>query len=203
MELLTKRQKQVLDFVRQFVSDNGYAPSLAEIAGHLGLASPATVYEHMRGLEKKGHIQRGWNKKRSVKFPATTPGKAVESVELPLLGIIAAGSPIEAVLDTETVPVPSGMIHGGRCFALRVRGSSMIDDHIRDGDIVVVRTANSAENGETVVALVDGSHATLKRFYRDGASIRLQPANETMAPLVLPEEQVAVQGVVLGLIRTF
>jgi repressor LexA len=203
LELLTKRQKQVLDFVRQFVSTHGYAPSLAEIASQLGLASPATVYEHMRGLEKKGYLQRGWNKKRSVKFSDSRPQEGSESIELPLLGVIAAGNPIEAVLDTETVSVPSAMVSGGRCFALRVRGSSMINDHICDGDIVVVRTANSAQNGETVVALVEGSHATLKRFYRDGSNIRLQPANESMPPILLTGDQVAVQGVVLGLFRTF
>ncbi len=202
MALLTKRQREILEFLRNFVRESGYAPSLSEIAWHFGLSSPATVHEHLKALEEKGFIERGWNKKRSVTLlPESAPA---DFVEIPLLGQIAAGRPIEAVLDDQTVAVPRDMVHSGkRHFALRVRGESMIDEHILDGDIVVVRSAADAESGDTVVALVEDSHATLKKYYREGSRIRLQPANPAMDPLILDEEQVKVQGVAVGLIRRY
>lgn len=203
MALLTKRQKEILDFIKAFVDERGYAPSLMEIGQNFGLSSPATVYQHLKGLEKKGFLQRGWNKKRSVTFTEQVEARSSDVVELPLLGTIAAGLPIEAVLDSETVSVPQNLVRAGRCFALRVRGTSMIDDHIMDGDVVIVQSATRAENGQTVVALVEGSQATLKRFYRDAEQVRLQPANESLSPMLFAPEQVAVQGVVVGLLRRF
>jgi len=202
MALLTKRQREILDFLRAFVKEAGYAPSLSEIAWHFGLSSPATVHEHLKALEEKGFIERGWNKKRSVNLlPATD---RVEYVEIPLLGRIAAGQPIEAILDDQTVSVPRDMVAGGkRYYALRVRGDSMIDEHILDGDLVVVQSAADAANGDTVVALVLDTTATLKKFYREGRQIRLQPANENMKPLILDEEDVKIQGIVVGLIRRY
>lgn len=202
MPLLTKRQREILDFLQTFVRDAGYAPSLAEIAWHFGLSSPATVHEHLKALEEKGFIERGWNKKRSVTL--LQERDRVEYVEVPLLGQIAAGQPIEAVLDDQTVSVPRDMVRGDkRFYALRVRGESMIDEHILDGDLVVVQSAADAANGDTVVALVLGSTATLKKYYRNGREIRLQPANENMQPILLNEEDVRVQGIVVGLIRRY
>jgi repressor LexA len=202
MALLTKRQREVLDFLHTFVKDSGYAPSLSEIAWHFGLSSPATVHEHLKALEEKGFIERGWNKKRSVTLLPTA--ERVEYVEIPLLGQIAAGQPIEAILDDQTVSVPRNMISSGkRFFALRVRGESMIDEHILDGDLVVVQSVADATNGDTVVALVLNNTATLKKFYREGGHVRLQPANPGMKPLILSEEDVKVQGVVVGLIRRY
>lgn len=206
MALLTKRQKQILDHVTDFVAEHGYAPSLTEIAAHFGLSSPATVHEHLKGLEEKGFIQRGWNRKRSVMLlkPEGELPVAEEAIQLPLLGQIAAGQPIEAVLDEETVSVPAGMIRTGRRnYALRVRGSSMIEDHIVDGDLVVIEARESARNGQTVVALLDGVNATLKRYYHEGKRVRLQPANETLAPILVNEDDLKIQGIVVGLIRNF
>jgi repressor LexA len=202
MALLTKRQREILDFLQAFVKESGYAPSLSEIAWHFGLSSPATVHEHLKALEEKGFIERGWNKKRSVTLLPSQD--RVEYVEIPLLGQIAAGQPIEAVLDELTVSVPREMVRGSkRYYALRVRGESMIDEHILDGDLVVVESAADANNGDTVVALVLGSSATLKKYYREGRQIRLQPANSSMKPILLEEEDVKVQGVVVGLIRRY
>jgi repressor LexA len=206
MTTLTKRQKQILDHIQGFIAEHHYAPSLTEIAKHFGLSSPATVHEHLKGLEEKGYIQRGWNRKRSLTLldPKAQEPAVEESIEVPLLGQIAAGEPIEAILDEETVAVPNAMIRPGRRhYALKVRGSSMIDDHILDGDLVIIQTTATAENGQTVVALVDGAAATLKRYYREGPQIRLQPANEEMAPIYINEENLNVQGVVVGLMRAF
>ncbi|MDX9972854.1 MAG: transcriptional repressor LexA [FCB group bacterium] len=202
MALLTKRQREILDFLHAFVKESGYAPSLSEIAWHFGLSSPATVHEHLKALEEKGFIERGWNKKRSVNLLTTTD--RVEYVEIPLLGQIAAGQPIEAILDDQTVSVPRDMVGGAkRYYALRVRGESMIDEHILDGDLVVVQSVADAANGDTVVALVLSNTATLKKFYREGRQVRLQPANPTMNPIVLNEEDVKIQGIVVGLIRRY
>lgn len=204
MEPLTKRQKEILEHIRTFVEAQGYAPSLLEIGAHFGLSSPATVHEHLKALAEKGYIERGWNRKRSVVLIDRRPAPEPAGAQIPLLGAIAAGQPIEAVLDQEVVTVPPSMMRAGRRhFALRVQGDSMIDDHIADGDIVVVEAREAANNGETVVALVEGSSATLKRYYREGPVIRLQPANETMAPMRFDETDVRVQGVVVGLLRTF
>jgi repressor LexA len=203
MALLTKRQKEILDFLQSFLEAQGYAPSLSEIAAHFGLSSPATVHEHMKALEEKGFIQRGWNRKRSVTLLSATELAGEEAVELPLLGQIAAGRPIEAVLDDEAVSVPRAMIGPGRHYVLKVKGESMVDEHILDGDLVVVRASEAAENGETVVALMEGANATLKKLYREAGRIRLQPANEAMAPIIVDEAAVVVQGITVGLIRRF
>ena len=202
--MLSKRQKQILDFVKDFIDREGYAPSLMEIAGHFGLSSPATVHQHMKALEDKGFVQRGWNRKRHIEMlqPAAVPVE--ESETLPLMGRIAAGQPIEAVADDETVAVPRAMIgRRGRHYALQVNGQSMIDDHILDGDLVIIRHAETAADGETVVALIDGENATLKRIYHEGKRIRLQPANESMKPIVVDASAVQVQGVVVALLRRY
>lgn len=203
MKSLTKKQRDVLEFMRGFNSERGYAPSIKEIGDHFGWSSPATVHQHLKALAAKGYIEREWNRKRDIVF-LDEGADGVDEPAVPLLGMIAAGRPIEAVLEGESVSVPGGLMRGsGRFFALRVSGDSMVDDHVMDGDLIVVRAGESAENGETVVALVEDEGATLKRYYREGPRIRLQPANQTMDPMYFDEEQVRVQGVLVGLVRSY
>ena len=202
--MLSKRQKQIYDFVQDFIEEEGYAPSLMEIAANFGLSSPATVHQHMKALEDKGYIQRGWNRKRHIQMLQPAAVAVEQQVQLPLLGRIAAGQPIEAVADDETVAVPRAMIGShGRHYALRVNGYSMVNDHILDGDLVVIRHAESAINGETVVALIDGENVTLKRFYREDRRVRLQPANAVLEPIIVDADAIRVQGVVVALLRRY
>jgi repressor LexA len=200
---LTKRQKEILDFLEGFLSDNGYAPSFEEIAKHFGYTSLATVHEHLENLRQKGYIRKSYNASRSVELvPA---GAHVAAIELPLLGNVAAGVPIEAIQDNETVSVPEDFLgRGGEHYVLRVRGDSMIDEQIRDGDYIVVNARNNATNGDTVVALVHGESATVKKFYRENdGRVRLQPANATMSPMFFRGHEVAIQGVVIGVLRRY
>jgi repressor LexA len=200
---LTKRQKEILAFLEQHIRDRGYAPSFEEIAEEFSFQSLATVHEHLTNLERKGYIRRSYNESRSIEVlpPRGTAG----ATEVPLLGLVAAGAPIEAVVHGETIPVPDQMLpRRGPNYALRVRGDSMIDDHIVDGDFVVVHGRQAAENGEMVIALVNGAEATVKRYYREhGGWVRLQPSNPAVAPLRFPEQDVMIQGVVVGVIRRF
>lgn len=203
---LTRRQREVLDFVVRFVGENGYSPSLEEIASAFDLSSVATVHKHVKHLVDKGYLRKAWNRSRSVEPVQTGGGSA--SVELPVLGAVAAGRPIEAIEAevgaAETVSVPASMTARGRDhYVLRVRGDSMIEDQICDGDLVVIESRREARNGETVVALVDGEEATLKRFYRAGAQVKLVPANQSMAPMEFHASQVEIRGIVRGLIREF
>lgn len=199
---LTRRQREVLDVIQQFIGSNGYSPSLQEIGESLGLSSVATVHKHVTHLVEKGLVRRVWNQNRSIEIVDMGDGKA--GVELPLAGTIAAGQPVEAVEVSETICVPPDMVAGrGKIFALRVAGSSMIEEQIRDGDYVIVEDRKVAREGETVVALIDGSEATLKKFFRDGPRVRLQPANPDMAPIVVPAERLELQGVVIGVIRKY
>jgi repressor LexA len=198
---LTRRQREVLDVIREFIDANGYSPSLEEIGGSLGLSSVATVHKHVTHLVEKGLVRRVWNQNRSIDLVRESTGKALD---LPLVGTIAAGLPLEAVPTTETLTVPADMVSGrGRTFVLKIQGESMIGEQIREGDYVIIEERQLARDGETVVALVDGTDATLKRFYREGATVRLQPSHPTMAPIVLPADRVQVQGVVVGLIRKY
>jgi repressor LexA len=199
---LTKRQKQILDFLELFLAEYGYPPSYEEIARNFGYTSLATVHEHLENLEQKGYIRKSYNASRSIELvPSGTEARAVE---LPLLGLVAAGQPIEAVQDQESVTVPEDLVgRGGRHYVLRVRGDSMIDEQIRDGDYVIVNSRNTAQNGEMVVALVQGDSATVKKFYHEGDRVRLQPANVTMGPMYFPSHEVSVQGVVVGVIRRY
>jgi repressor LexA len=203
---LTKRQRQVYDYISGFVEEQGYSPSLEEIAAAFGLSSVATVHKHVKHLVDKGYLRKAWNRSRSVEpVPEVEP---VESVLLPILGSVAAGSPIEAIEpeagSADLMAVPAEMVPGRQDhYVLRVRGDSMIDDQICDGDLVVIEERHEARNGETVVALVDGTDATLKRFYKDGANVKLVPANETMSPMEFHASQVEIRGVVRGLIRNF
>jgi repressor LexA len=198
---LTRRQKEIYDYIRNFVLEHGYSPSLEEIGAHFGLSSVATVHKHVQHLVEKGLLKKAWNRSRSVEPVQQDEGGAVT---LTLAGTVAAGQPIEAIEDDETLDVPRDLVPPrSESFALRVRGDSMIEDQIRDGDYVVVESRSEARNGETVVALIRGEDATLKKFYRQGAEVRLEPANATMQPIVVPAQDVQVRGVVCGLLRRY
>ncbi|MGD2216316.1 MAG: transcriptional repressor LexA [Gemmatimonadales bacterium] len=201
---LTKRQREILDFIESFIQTSGYSPSFEEIADFFGYRSLATVHEHLSNLERKGYIRRNYNESRSVE-PLEPARPRALATGLPLLGLVAAGAPIEAIEDTEVISVPEDMLSGaGPHYVLRVHGDSMIDDQIRDGDCVVVDGREAAENGEMVIALVAGESATVKRYYRESdGRIRLQPANEHHAPLYYNENEVQVRGVVVGVIRRY
>lgn len=200
---LTKRQKEILDYIDGFIADQGYAPSFEEIAAHFGYASLATVHEHLSNLERKGYIRKSYNESRSIELVA--PGHGAPTLELPLMGAVAAGLPIEAIPDTETVAVPPDMVRRQKeNYVLRVEGNSMIEEQIRDGDYIVVQAQQNAEDGEMVVALVGGESATVKKLYREpGGRIRLQPANPTMEPILVDARDVRIQGVVVGVIRKY
>jgi repressor LexA len=200
---LTKRQKQILDHIREFIDDRGYAPSFEEIAEHFGYSSLATVHEHLSNLERKGYIRKAYNESRSIEL--VEDESAPPTVALPLLGSVAAGLPIEAIQDDETLGVPPDMVRRGReNYVLRVQGNSMIDEQIRDGDYIVVAAQDTALDGQMVVALVRGDSATVKKLYREpGNRIRLQPANPAMAPIVEDADDVRIQGVVVGVIRKY
>ena len=198
---LTKRQREILDYLNEFIQQHGYAPSLEEIGRKFSLSSLATVHKHLTNLQEKGFIKRAWNRSRSVELvPTRAAGRAVE---LPMLGYVAAGMPIEAVASNETISVPEDLVGRRDTYVLRVRGSSMIDEQIRDGDFVIVEDRKTAENGEMVIALLSGRDATLKKFYREHENIRLQPANPTMNPIIVPADAVQVQGVVVGVMRRY
>jgi len=196
---LTKRQKEILDFVREHVERHGYAPTLQEIGARFGLSSPATVYKHVEQLVNKGYLRKAPHQGRGIQLVDPEP---VRTVEVPLLGQVAAGRPIEAVVEPESVNLPPDFVGRKPTYVLRVRGNSMIDEHIRDGDLVIVEDRNSPDNGETVIALLRGEEATLKKYYRDGRMIRLQPANPTIEPIFVDENEVRIQGVVVGVLRS-
>ncbi|HEY6292910.1 MAG TPA: transcriptional repressor LexA [Terriglobia bacterium] len=229
---LTKRQKEVLDFLIGFINRKGYAPSFEEIAQSLDLSSLATVHKHVENLERKGFIKRGYNQSRSIDVlavPGAVPfaktahrlmgskagaraGRAAgpapsepsfAGLEFPLLGRIAAGQPVEAVANPETLSLGDFAGNKGNVYVLRVKGDSMIDDHICDGDYILVEGASTAQNGEIVVALIEGTDATLKRFFRQDSKVRLQPANAQMDPIVLPARDVKIQGRVIGVLRKY
>jgi len=201
---LTKRQKEILDYIGGFIEDRGYAPSFEEIAEHFGYSSLATVHEHLSNLERKGYIRKAYNESRSIELVDRDPSVA-PAFELPLLGAVAAGLPIEAVSDTESLSVPPDMVRRNReNYVLRVQGDSMIEEQIRDGDYIVVAAQETAEDGQMVVALVEGDSATVKKLYREaGNRVRLQPANPTMTPIVVSADDVRIQGVVVGVIRKY
>jgi repressor LexA len=198
---VTRRQKEVLDFLEAFVSRNGYSPSFEEIARGMSLKSLATVHKHITNLEKKGMLDRVHNRSRSI--DVLPPGSRTRSsMKLPLAGRIAAGSPVEAMESSETISL-ADVVGNRDVFALEVRGDSMRDEHIINGDYVLVERTKTARNGEIVVALVHGAETTLKRFYPEGNQVRLQPANLEMEPIYVPAAQVAIQGRVLGVLRKY
>ena len=205
---LTKRQKEVLDYLVSFETKHGYAPSFEEIGKGLKLTSLATVHKHITTLEKKGFIRRGYNQSRSIEIlqlPKPVKEQVIERKvqELPLVGRIAAGRPLESVEERETISL-GDFARSGNSFVLQVKGSSMIEDHIMDRDFVVCEQTQVANPGEIVVAIVNNEEATLKRFYREpGGKIRLQPANSDMAPMIIPASDVKIQGRVIGVLRKY
>jgi len=197
---LTRRQKEVLDFVGQHVGQHGYAPTLQEIGSRFGLSSPATVYKHVEQLVQKGYLRKAPHQGRGIELIDPEP---VRTIEVPLLGQMVAGRPIEALTSAETLNLPPDFIGRKPTYALRVRGNSLIDEQIRDGDLVIVEDRATPENGETVIAVLHGEQVTLKKFFREGSMIRLQPANPTSEPLLVDEADVRIRGVVIGVIRRY
>ncbi len=197
---LTKRQKEILDFIREYLQSEGYAPSLEEIGARFGLSSVATVHKHVQNLVEKGLLRKAWNRSRSIELVDSDGAGAVEVL---LYGSVAAGAPIEAVATSDTISVPAEMVGRKECYALRVQGDSMIDDHIVDGDVVLLESRKQPQNGETVVALVRREEVTLKRFRLDGPTVTLIPANPRLEPMQFPAEDIEVQGVVVGLLRHY
>jgi repressor LexA len=202
---LTKRQKQVLDFIARFQDENGYCPSYEEIARGLDLASLATVHKHISALENKSYLKRGFNQSRSLELAPKylQEQRRTRPLEVPLLGRIAAGSPVESVEQRETLNF-ADFAGNGNTFALEVRGNSMIEDHICDGDLILLEKVSQVRDGDIVVALVGGSETTLKRFYREaGDQIRLQPANAALKPIVVSARDVQIQGRLLAVLRKY
>jgi len=210
---LTRRQKQVYDFISGFVDKNGYSPSYEEIADGLGLSSLATVHKHIGNLEQKDLLRRDYNRSRSIDllkprgrmkqaFAVAAAAAAESSMSLPLMGRIAAGRPLEALENPESISL-SDFTRSKEVYVLQVTGDSMQDEHIVNGDYVLVEKTKSARDGEIVVALVNGSDATLKRIYVEGSMIRLQPSNAAMQPIVVPAATVQVQGRVIGVLRKY
>lgn len=206
---LTKRQKEFLDFLAGFLEKRGYSPSYEEIAEGLNLASLATVHKHIMALESKHYVKRGFNQSRSLEIAPKYYEEQRQhrqmpaSVEVPLLGRIAAGSPVEAIAGQDTLNFADFAGDPGT-YALQVRGESMIEDHICDGDYVLVERATDARDGDIVVALVDGMETTLKRFYReDGDRVRLQPANSSMQPIYVNRDALQIQGKLLAVLRKY
>jgi repressor LexA len=200
---LYKRQKQILDFLSQYIQKNGYSPTLTEIAEAMGVSSLATVHEHLAAMVKKGVIRRYEGAVRGIEIVDKKLGELVKGVELPIMGFIAAGKPIEPHTDpSASLSVSPGMISGKkRSFILQVKGESMIEEGILDGDYVVVEQQEVANNGDIVVALLENGFATLKRFFKEATRIRLEPANAKMAPIFT--KSVKIQGKVVGIVRRF
>ena len=199
---ITKRQHEILDFIRDKIENRGFPPSIREIGEAFQIASPNGVMCHLKALEKKGYIERnkGVKDQKSAARAITIPGLRIGATSFPMLGLVAAGNGVEAVPQDERLDL--GEMFGGRDhYALRVRGQSMIDDHIDDGDIVILRRQDTAENGERVVAMIEGA-ATLKKFYRRKDRVVLEPANSNMAPIVVePGRDVKVVGILVGVLR--
>lgn len=204
---ITRRQREVLDFLEHFIHEHGYSPSFEEIGEGLGLSSLATVHKHLDNLQEKGLLKRDYNRSRSidivkVRSRSKPPAPVAADMSLPLLGVIAAGQPLEAVENPESISL-GDFTRSKDVYVLRVKGESMQDEHIMDGDYVLVEKMKTARNGEIVVALVSNSEATLKRIYQEGDTIRLQPSNAAMKPIIVPAAEVNVQGRVIGVLRKY
>jgi len=198
---LTKKQIQVLGIIKTYIKDYGYAPSIREMAEELGVSSPATIKQHLEALVSKGYLRKTGEAVRNI-IPTKKVWSLSKSLDLPLLGLITAGEPIEALENnSETVAVPAKLISDENSYVLQVKGDSMIEDGIHDGDYVIVERNFYPKNGDVVVALLDNQYATLKRYYREKTRIRLQPANKNYNPIYVKNP--AIQGIVKGLIRRF
>ena len=196
--MLTKKQKQVLNFIEKYKNKNDYAPSLEEIKKHLKLASVSTAHYHIKKLQEGGYLKKEKNQPRGIAVY-----EKEKMVRVPLLGTIAAGQPIEAVGEKETIAVPQSKLYrSGKFYALQVSGDSMIDENINDGDLVLIKQQSDAENGQKVVALINNSEAMLKQFYKERGQIRLQPANKNFSPIIVKKNQeFSIQGIVVDIIR--
>lgn len=202
MTYLTERQRDILAFIREHKASKGVAPTHKEICEAFGFSSYGTVYKHLSLLERKGLIRRDSNQKRGVELVEESASGSPEVKQLPFFGFIAAGQPLDVVPGDEVITVPQELTGRGENYVLKVKGESMIEDGIHDGDFVIINQRARADNGEMVVALLNGE-VTLKRYYAEGNRVRLQPANSMMSPIFAPRDQVAVQGVVVGLMRRF
>jgi repressor LexA len=203
---LYKKQKQILDYISQYIQQNSTSPTLQEIADAMGLSSLATVHEHLQSLAKKGIIRRYEGAVRGIEIIDETVSAALNGIELPLVGYIAAGQPIDAIENSsETIVVSPDLVNKSkRCYVLQVKGDSMINEGIFDGDYVVIQQQNTALPGEIVVALIDNNFATLKTYYPEkNGKVRLQPANDQMDPIIVDAESLTIQGKVTGVIRKF
>ena len=199
--MLTKRQKELVDYLDAYIVKAGYAPTLEEIGQHFGLSSLATIHKHLTNLERKGMIRRKWNRSRALEV--VPQQRKSTAIELPLVGRVAAGVPIEPLEQNDVISVPEELVGRGETFVLRVKGTSMVLEGILDGDFVVVQSRNQADNGDMVVALVRGE-ATVKRFYREkGGMVRLQPANDSLAPILARASDVEIRGVVTAVMRKY
>ena len=198
--MLTERQLAILGYLRSYIADHGFAPTLEEIGRHFGLGSLATVHKHLSQIEAKGFIRRLPHQSRALEV--VDPHSGPRAVRVPLRGIVAAGVPIEAVEMQEQISLPEDFLGRGETFALRVRGDSMIGEGILDGDVIAVETGRTPRNGAIVVATVRGE-ATVKKYYLEGAAVRLEPANERVAPIIAPAGEVDVKGVVVGVLRRY
>ena len=200
---ITARQRRVLDYISRYIDMHKEAPTMAEMGRDLGMSSSASVHNIVTILEREGLIRRIPNVSRGIELVKDQMTET-ENVEVPLLGVVAAGQPIEAILNYDTVCIPRDMVRQGRMFALRVRGDSMINDQIREDDLIILESRQTAENGQTVVALIDGSDATVKRFYNGRHYVRLEAANPNYKPIIVrPPERLQIQGVVVGVIRKY
>jgi repressor LexA len=199
---MTKKQKQILDYIIQFQEEYGYTPTYQEIADHFKVSSKATIFEHIKNLEKLGCIKTSFNESRSIQVIDNSKDEAVKfsDFKIPLFGLIAAGEPIEAIEGTDKISVPNNFASSSH-FALQVKGDSMIEDGILEGDYIIVDNSKQPNNGDIVVAILENENATLKRFYKEKNSIRLQPANSSLKPFYVKDVQ--IQGVMKGLIRKY
>src|SRR3954447_7702510 len=201
---VTPRQRQVYDFIARYIEVHKLPPTIAEIGGQFKMSSSASVHSILSALEREGLIKRIPNVSRGIELIEPESSNGNDPREVPLLGLVAAGQPIEAILSHENVSVPGDLIGRRRMFALRVRGDSMIDENIQNNDIILVSSQQTAENGQVVVALIDGNYATVKKFYREPEFIRLEPANPQFKPIFIrTPERIQIQGVVRGLIRKY
>jgi len=199
--ILTKRQKEIFDYIEAAIQDNGYAPTLEEIGQRFNLRSLATVHKHVSNLEAKGLIRRKWNHSRAIEV--VNRRRKARAVELPLLGRVAAGRPIEALEGDDTIEVPESLVRRRNTYVLKVAGDSMVDDGILDGDLIVVEERPEPNNGDMVVASIDGE-ATVKRFYREGrGAVRLEPANPRYKPIIVRDRDLQIRGVVVAVLRKY
>ena len=201
---LTKKQQAILVYIKAYIADHGYPPSVRDIASHFDLASAGGVHKHLKNLEERGFLALDSNISRGIRVLGDEPSPSAPVVELPFKGKVAAGKPISFHFDNETLAFPEYMVRrADKSYVLQVQGDSMIDEYIQSGDYVIVESREIADNGEMVVALVDGEEATLKRFFKEGPKIRLQPSNQAMEPIIVDAARVQLQGVVVGVYRRY